>query len=442
MASASALLHPEDAAPPAGWSFTKVVSWYTIAVVLLALRGPVFVAAFAPPGEFVGDFGQDWASARNHRAGLPVYDGTRDAYRRHIGPDTRTDDLLPRNAHPPGSVLFVLPLAPLSYPDAHLAWNLATFPLFLLAAALVVRELGVTGWLPALLPAIAFGAVCDPLLMQLMVGNFGCLLAFLLAAAWVGDRRGRVGLAGSLVGVAAGVKMFPAFLLVYFVATRRWKGVAGFALGFAGVNAIALALFGFTAFRTYFLEVAPAVAAENVSSWLNASLAGFWMRLFAPTANHGVLALSDAPQLGRALTLLSQLVVTGIVGLVAWRSRTAAARDRAFALASVGMLLVCPLAWPHTFLLLLVPVAHLLYRLPAGPWRWALVACLVVLWLPANYVAQLVLGPHQAALMLTDRHAPLTPAQNLATVSVTTYALVGLFGLALWHRGVRVGDAA
>ena len=427
MATAPAL--PFDAAPAGGWSFTQYVSWYTVAVVLLVARGPVFVAAFAPPPGFVGDFGQDWAAARDYRAGLPLYGDGRAAFARHLGPDARTDDLLPRNAHPPASVLLALPFAPLDYAAAHLAWNLATFPLFVLAVAMVVRELGVTGWRPAVLPALGFAVCCDPLLMQLMVGNFGCVLAFLLAAAWVADRRGHAGLAGVLVGVAAGVKLFPAFLLVYFVAGRRWKAVAGFATGSAAVNGAALVVFGADAFRTYFTAVAPAVAAENVGSWLNASLAGFWARVCGPTAGHGVVPLVDDPVLGRVLTVASQFAVTTLVAVVAWRSP--AGRDRSFAVAVVGMLLVSPLTWPHSMVLLVVPVGLLLHNTPAGPRRWAVVACLAVLWLPANYAAQLVVGPHQAALMLADRHDPLTPGQNLAAVSVGTYALAGLFALAL-----------
>lgn len=429
MATASAIAQPEESAHAASWSFPQYVSWYTVAVVLLAVRGPVFVAAFAPPGDFIGDFGQDWASARNYATGIPVYDGTREAFRRHIGSATRTDDLLPRNAHPPGSILVVLPFAPLSYPNAHLAWNLVTFPLFALAVVLVLRALGARNGWPAILPALGFGAVCDPLLMQIMVGNFSCLLAFLLAMAWHADRRGFVTLAGALIGVAAGVKLFPAFLLLYFVATKRWKGLAGFAVGFTLVNGTALALFGVDAYLAYFTQIAPAVAADNVASWLNASLAGFWTRITGPTGNHGITPLVEVPLLGKVLVLASQFAVGLIVGWVAWRSRTPEARDRAFALATVGMLLVCPLAWPHTFLLLLVPVALLALHLPGGPRRWLFVGCLVVVWLPANYLPQLVIGPQQAMLMLTDRHEPLSAAQNLAAVSATTYVLLLLFAL-------------
>ena len=418
-------------APVVFWSRRRILLWTALALVLMAARGREFLASINPPAEFTGDFVQDWVSARNYQTGHPVYEDTREGYRRHAGPDTPAPFLLPRNAHPPGSVVAVLPLAWLPFPNARLAWNLITLGLFVAAVGLVVWELGVRGWGPAVLPAIAVGVVCAPLQLQLQLGNFGTLLAALLAGAWVADRRGWTGLAGTLVGIAAGLKLFPAFLLIYFTATRRWKAVAGFAVGFLGLNAIALGLFGVDAFRVYAIDIAPLIATENESSWMNASLVGFWMRLFGPTPSHGILPLAHAPEVGRALVVLSQVVVAVIVGWIAWRSRTPLARDRAFAVATAGMLLVGPLAWSHTFLLLLVPLGVLAVRLPAGGLRWVFLACLAAIWLPANYPAQMVIGAEQAQLMLGDQHTPLSPIMNLTIASVLTYALLGVFVLTL-----------
>src|SRR5438552_1370960 len=95
-------------AAPAAWSARKVAVWTALAVVLLIARGPGFAASFRPPPGFTGDFAQDWASARNVWSGHPVYESTPEAFARHAGPTT---DVLPRNAHSPGSVLFVLPFA-------------------------------------------------------------------------------------------------------------------------------------------------------------------------------------------------------------------------------------------------------------------------------------------------------------------------------------------
>jgi alpha-1,2-mannosyltransferase len=227
------------------------------------------------------------------------------------------------------------------------------------------------------------------------------------------------------------VKLFPAFLLVYFLATRRWRGVAGFVVGFLALNLLALGILGGDAVQKYAAEIAPLVAADNVSSWYNASVAGYWMRLFAPTPSHRILPLADAPALGGALAMASQAVVLGVVTVVAWRARDLLGRDRAIAVTTTGMLLVGPLTWPHGLLLLLVPVALLLVRPPVGWSRWLLYGCLGVMWLPASYLSQLLFGAEQAQRMMADQHDPLTPLQNLASASIMNYVLVALFILTL-----------
>ena len=278
---------------------------------------------------------------------------------------------------------------------------------------------------------MAWAALCSPLVLQLQLGNFNCLLAALIGIGWVAERRGYTGLAGTILGIAAAVKLFPAFLGLYFLANRRWRGVVGMALGWLIVNAVALTLFGGEACRDYAFEILPTVEAENLSSCLNASVAGFWMRLFAPTASHGILPLVEAPEVGRALTILSQLTILAISAFAASGSQTREDRDRGFAIVCIAMLLIGPLTWSHAFLVLAVPIGLLLARTPPGTWRKLLIACLVILWIPANYPAQIMLSREQASLMLSDRHAPLSPAQNLRANSLATRALLGLFILAV-----------
>ena len=74
-------------------------------------------------------------------------------------------------------------------------------------------------------------------------GQFSAPLAFLVVAAWAADRTGRWHLAGVALGAAAAVKLFPAFLLLYFAAAGRWRTVAVAVATAAAVNAVALALF-------------------------------------------------------------------------------------------------------------------------------------------------------------------------------------------------------
>ncbi|MCI0703185.1 MAG: DUF2029 domain-containing protein [Planctomycetia bacterium] len=409
----------------------KVSQWFLGAlIVALATAGFAAVAgsAFRPPPGFAGDFIQDWLSARDALDGRPVYSNLPDALRRHLGEPVNNP--LPWNAHPPGSILLALPLARLDHADAFFAWNLITFPLLVIAVWIVVAELGPwTGWRAAGVAGLVsvLGVTSFPLYQQVILGQFNALLAFLLAVAWVADRRGWQTLTGLSVGLAVAVKLFPAFLFLYLFAARRWRAAGVAALTALAINALAIALFGVDAYRTYVRDVVPAVSAKYATYWNNLSVSAFWLRLFDPTTESGVVAMSVAPLTGKLLAAASRFVVVVVVGLAAWRARTIEARDRALALATIGMVLASPIAWPHYLVLLVVPVGVLIAATVRTPWRWPLLVCLLIMWLPDTFVPALVLGREQAEAMSVHRHRPLTAAENLLVASVPHYALVGLF---------------
>jgi hypothetical protein len=404
-------------------------------LVLLGTTAFAVIAgdAFRPQTGFVGDFTQDWLSARDSLAGHNAYGPLPDALRRHLGGEP-PEDFLPWNAHPPGSILLILPLASLDHADAFFAWNLLTFPLFIVAMWIVASELGPwRGWRATAVAAgvSILGVTCYPLYQQVVLGQFNALLAFLLTAAWAADRHDRAALAGVAIGTAAAVKLFPAFLFLYLLGTRRWRVAAAAALTGIAISAIAVAAFGTDAFRTYARDVVPAVSAKYATQWNNISLAAFWLRLFDPIPESRIVAVNVSPLLGQLLSSVSRLAVAVLVGLAAWRADTLLARDRAFALAVTGMVLASPIAWPHYLVLLVVPVGILLVRTWRTPWRWPLIGCLAVMWLPDTFVPALVLGREQAELMSVHRHEPLTPVRNLFVASVPHYALLGLFFLLL-----------
>ncbi len=246
----------------AGRSRTLVSVAVGVLLVALATATFALVSGFRPPPGFVGDFTQDWLSAREFRDGRAVYGNLPDAYRRQTGEEPPRD-FLRWNAHPPGSVLLVLPLATLDHDRAFVVWNLLTFPLFVIAIWIVAVELGIRRGVRAAALAAGLsvlGATSHPLYQQVINGQFNALLALLIALAWVADRRGRCVLAGTALGAASAVKLFPAFLLLYFWTSRRWQ-TAGVAIGAClAIHGLALGLFGPEAFRIYILEVIPAAA--------------------------------------------------------------------------------------------------------------------------------------------------------------------------------------
>jgi hypothetical protein len=128
---------------------------------------------------------------------------------------------------------------------------------------------------------------------------------------WGADRRGLAILAGILLAAAAAIKLFPAFLVLYFVLQRKWKTVAAAAVSFALITMLTAMVLGVETYQAYVTEILP-TAGTWKSAWNNASVAGFWHKLFNP-GNHGgsTLPLFHSPAIALIGTLLSWGLVLG-----------------------------------------------------------------------------------------------------------------------------------
>jgi hypothetical protein len=276
-------------------------------------------------------------------------------------------------------------------------------------------------------------------------GNLNLLLLALLTGTWAADRAGRPGWAGTALGVAAALKLFPAFLAVYFLARREWKVLKVAAATFAALTLLTAAILGTEAYRTYLGEVLPRTAERYRTAWFNLSLAGLWAKLFDPQAGDRgmhVIPLLASRFLAHVAFAASAILVAAVVARRAARARSRSAADLAFGLALLGMLLVSPITWEH-YLLLPLPLAVLWQRLPPSEGvRWTYAAAVALLWLPPVGVME-----HAMTLLGEEPKAGVGwsagPVQALTALSVHTWALLMLFALgAAVSRSADLAGAA
>jgi hypothetical protein len=240
--------------------------------------------------------------------------------------------------HSPYPFVYPAPAAILMAPFGALPFKVAVaaFALTAIAAVLgALRALGVRDWRCY---AVTLGWL--PVASTTTLGALSTLLALGAALAWrYRDRR--LVVAAAVAAVVA-VKVFLWPLLIWLVATRRFRTAATSVAMGIGLAVGCWAVIGFDGMLSY-----PRHIGEIASSQQG--------RSFSPDALLRALGVPDAP--ARVAVAALTLAVIGAIVLLA---RHADGDRRAFAAAVGAALVVSPIVWMHYFVLLYVVVA--LYR--------------------------------------------------------------------------------
>ncbi|AHH94697.1 glycosyltransferase 87 family protein [Kutzneria albida] len=257
------------------------------------------------------------------------------------------------------------PRLPFTYPPiaAVLFGSLALMPLWLAKALVTTGSfLALTGTLLAATarlarpaePVLVLGALAavvamllEPVRSTLDFGQINMLLMVLVAADCLAVRNRW--LRGTLVGLAAAIKLTPAVFILYFLVRRDWR---------AAVNTLA----SFVLFGLLGLVLAPK---DTMNYWFDALLDPGRVGGLAYASNQslrGVLHRINPPAMVESgLWALLSVAVVGIAVLAAHRAVKAGNDAAALVAIAVAGLLVSPVSWSH----------H---------WVWAAPALLVLAW--------------------------------------------------------------
>jgi hypothetical protein len=152
----------------------------------------------------------------------------------------------------PFSTLAVWPFASIPPLQAKHYWLILNI-LFVLATAVLLRSLTQLSWRRIALVV----ALSVPLNKNFLYGQYYVLLLFVLTlACWCYVRQKRF-LAGLLIGVGFGLKIFPLLYLAYFLRKRDLRAFFGGLAGGVGAAIISVAAFGWQANRVLVNQVLP-----------------------------------------------------------------------------------------------------------------------------------------------------------------------------------------
>ena len=417
------------------------MAWTIFGGLVCFAFGLALLVRLQPHPQQLHDFLQEWTSAKNFLSGRPVYLELKESVPfyfagAYVRPRVGATEV---NAHPPVSVLLVLPFAAFGYHQAYTVWNVVSLVCLAASLWLIMRPVGLNYSAWFLLPFATFLLSSNSLAQQVNQGQFNLVLLLLLTLAWSAERAGRPGLSGVWIGAAMAIKLFPGLLGLYFLCQRKWSAIWALVLTFVLLNAVALCLFGPDCFRAYLQDVLPKVGVFK-SGWLNVSITGFWYKLFG-AASPAVTALWQAPQLARFGAAATSLVVVAAAAWKCWKAQNLAERDLAFGTCIIAMLLVSPITWDHYFLMLVLPLATLWKLVPPAPWRRAMIlgAIIVLTTVYAKWIWDAAIpGVGECPLRPGDVPSVVTPLQTLTVISYPFYTLMALFVFALLSRPVEL----
>ena len=258
----------------------------------------------------------------------------------------------------PFSALLVSPLTrwpPLTAKRIWIVINLA----LLVAVAVLLRSLTQMGWRRI---ALVIG-LNYPLLRNLEYGQYYLIILFLMTAALAIYVRERRFAAGVLLGIAAGLKIFPGIFLIYFLRKRDLHAMLGLAAGALATVAIAVYTYGAQLHSVLSTQLLPwALRGEAMdpynlaSNSISSLLHKLW--LFEPEWNPHPVAHS--PMTFAVLQpLLQMLVLAPVIYLAAPRRHDQRQVQLEWSSFVVALLAVSTLPASYHFTVLILPIAVL-----------------------------------------------------------------------------------
>ena len=203
--------------------------------------------------------------------------------------------------------------------------------------------------------------LCYPLLRNFEYGQYYLLILLLVTAALWCYLHGRPFVAGALLGVAAGLKIFPALFILYFLRKRDARCVIGLVAGTVLSVLASLAAFGPLLHRVYVAQIIPwALRGEALDpySLVSNSLSSLLHRLFLFEPEWNPHPLLHAPAAFAVLhPLLQLLVLAPALYFATAPERDSRSLQLEWSTFLVALLAISTLPASYHFTVLILPVA-------------------------------------------------------------------------------------
>jgi hypothetical protein len=256
---------------------------------------------------------------------------------------------------PPLYAMLLLPVVKGGFGDSvyYVHWALQILVYLLTAALLVIALAGRRpGWYAMAAAVLILNF--EPFFETLFRLQIELPLLLLFTLCLLAGIKGRDGLAGAALALCAMLKIYPAFLLLYFCVKRRWAVVAWCLATMALIQVASLIVIGPEENYLFYFKILPVMLQEGAQVTLeNIGLAKYPQLL---------LGVGPAAASAMSRTFCLVLLVASIYAVMRSEriDRGRRSRPLEFALFVSLMLLFLPNSWAHYQLLLLLPLLVML----------------------------------------------------------------------------------
>ena len=281
--------------------------------------------------------------------------------------------------YPPFSTLVFFPFTWLPFGADTNIWLAVNFAILVAIVVLCWRTLGYRVTAPVLGGSLLLAVVCaflEPVRSTLLHGQINLLV--MLLVLWDTSRGEHSRLKGIGVGIAAGIKLTPAYFVLYYLALRQWRAAAvavattaaTVALGFAVLPADSRQYWAGTLFDDNRI-------ADDINHPSNQSLRGTIARLIGGHPETAIGPLPGEPP-PTWLWLVAAAAVVAVSMWVAVRCYRADERLLAVTVAGLTAAVVSPFSWTHHWVWVLAVLVYAVHRALTNRWWWLCAAAVFV----------------------------------------------------------------
>ncbi|OBI41132.1 hypothetical protein A5707_08025 [Mycobacterium kyorinense] len=266
--------------------------------------------------------------------------------------------------YPPFSALLFVPLVWLPYHADRYIWSGINVVLLIACVVLCFRILSyrITPYLAGVSALLALAcAFLEPVRTTLFFGQINLLI--MLLVLWDASRSQRSRLKGVGIGFAAGIKLTPAYFIVYYLLVRQWRAAGVAVVTFAatiGLGWLVLPDDSRQYWRGYFVDPG--------------YIRGFLFKGAANQTVRGMIARLSGTAPPTWSWLLADACVVAISMWIAVRLYRRGEPLLALAVAGLSSTVVSPFSWSHHWVWLVPVVVYLVHRALTNAWWWAGVA--------------------------------------------------------------------